>query len=287
MMSYSLGSTAFARSLLDKKFACLGLPFLAEVNHVRERQSPVCRDDLVNPKAGPAQQEHQKIPGSVMERPGQVQQAVDEVGGVKFSPWRSVHIQDHQGAVIAQAGADDSEQDSDIVLVNVVKDIGHDHCIKGDPLEVPDIAELKRDLGMAFRRPLRDLDPGFVQINSEHLATRAFQSKKIGEHAVSAPEVENSPFSGDMGLDSLEGAQTPPCPQIERLPGRKGLVAFQELKGYPGEHGHTLLEKKVSIVLATPPTSSSVSSGNRGRERILGHTSSVTGRERDPGRRSA
>jgi hypothetical protein len=172
-----------------------------------------------------------------MERPGQVQQAVDEVGGVKFSPWRSVHIQDHQGAVIAQAGADDSEQDTDLVLVDVVKDIGHDHCIKGDALEVPDVPKLKRDLGKAFRRPLRDFDPGFVQINSEHLATRAFQSKKIAEHAVSASEVKDSSFSRDMGFDELKRAETPPCPQIEGLPGRKGLVAIQELKGYPGKHG--------------------------------------------------
>jgi hypothetical protein len=76
--------------------------------------------------------------------------------------------------VIAQAGADDSEQDSDVVLVNVVKDIGHDHGIKGDALEVPDVTELKGDLGVTFRRPLRDFDPGLVQVNSEHPAIRAF-----------------------------------------------------------------------------------------------------------------
>src|SRR5512136_1725951 len=200
MMSYSLGSTAFGCSPFDRYSPSIGLLFPAEVNHVGERQVPVCTDHLLNPKARPAQQEFEKTPGTVMERPGQVQKAVDEVCGVEFPQRRSIHIQDRQGAVIAQARADDSEQHSDIVLVNVVKDIGHDHRIKGDPLKVPDVTKLKRDLGMAFRRPFRDLDSGLVQVNAHHLAIRAFQGKKIREHAVSAPEVKNFSISRNMGF---------------------------------------------------------------------------------------
>jgi len=105
---------------------------------------------LAGPKARLTQQEHQQIPGAVVERPGQVQETVDQVGGEEFTQRGSVHIEDDQGAMIAQAGADDSEQYSDIVIVNVVKDIGHDHRVKGNPLEVSDITELKGDLGMPY-----------------------------------------------------------------------------------------------------------------------------------------